>query len=51
MVAGVLIGHVYVLYTWLIWPVLARSVARQLRRNRQWAKTERVALADALATR
>jgi 1,2-diacylglycerol 3-beta-glucosyltransferase len=48
MVAGVLIGHVYVLYTWLHWPVLARSVARQLRRNRQWAKTERVALADAV---
>jgi cellulose synthase/poly-beta-1,6-N-acetylglucosamine synthase-like glycosyltransferase len=48
MAAGVLLGHVYVLYTWLIWPVLARSVARQLRRNRQWAKTERVAIADAV---
>ncbi|MGE5636403.1 MAG: glycosyltransferase family 2 protein [Nocardioidaceae bacterium] len=42
---GFLIGHAYSLYTWLIWPVLLRSAARQLGARRAWAKTEREPLA------
>jgi hypothetical protein len=38
---GFLIGHVYALYTWFLWPVLVRSTARQLTERRDWAKTER----------
>jgi cellulose synthase/poly-beta-1,6-N-acetylglucosamine synthase-like glycosyltransferase len=40
-VLGFLIGHVYALYTWLIWPVLARSTFRQLSGRGSWAKTKR----------
>jgi cellulose synthase/poly-beta-1,6-N-acetylglucosamine synthase-like glycosyltransferase len=42
MLRGVLVAQVYAFYTWLIWPVLARSLARQLTDRRGWAKTERV---------
>jgi cellulose synthase/poly-beta-1,6-N-acetylglucosamine synthase-like glycosyltransferase len=45
-VTGFLVGHVYALYTWLIWPVLARSVTRQLRRDERWSRTDRVPLAE-----
>ncbi len=38
---GFLLGHLYALYTWLLWPVLIRSSARQLTERRDWAKTER----------
>lgn len=38
---GFLIAQIYVPYTWLIWPVLLRSTARQLTERREWAKTER----------
>ena len=47
---GFLLGHVYALYTWLIWPVLIRSSLRQLTSRRQWAKTERESLDSALGT-
>lgn len=40
-VVGFLVGHVYALYTWFLWPVLVRSVARQVVRRREWAKTAR----------
>jgi uncharacterized membrane protein len=40
-VTGFLIGNVYALYTWLLWPVLARSVLRQLTHRHTWSKTER----------
>ncbi|HTT95010.1 MAG TPA: glycosyltransferase family 2 protein, partial [Solirubrobacterales bacterium] len=43
-VAGFLIGQVYTLYTWFLWPVLLRSTARQLARRDAWAKTAREAL-------
>jgi 1,2-diacylglycerol 3-beta-glucosyltransferase len=39
--AGLLIGQVYAFYSWLLWPVLARSTARQLVDRRDWAKTAR----------
>jgi cellulose synthase/poly-beta-1,6-N-acetylglucosamine synthase-like glycosyltransferase len=40
-VLGFLIGHLYALYTWLIWPVLTRSVFRQITHRGSWAKTKR----------
>ena len=43
---GFLVGHVYTLYTWLLWPVLVRSAARQLGKRRDWAKTEREPIED-----
>jgi 1,2-diacylglycerol 3-beta-glucosyltransferase len=46
-ILGFLIGHVYALYTWLIWPVLARSTARQVRRRGDWSKTRREPLGAA----
>jgi 1,2-diacylglycerol 3-beta-glucosyltransferase len=47
-VVGYLLGHVYALYTWLIWPVLARSVTRQLTHNQHWSRTDRVPLVEAV---
>lgn len=44
IVMGLIIGHIYAIYTWTIWPVLLRSVARQLSQRGTWAKTEREAL-------
>jgi cellulose synthase/poly-beta-1,6-N-acetylglucosamine synthase-like glycosyltransferase len=44
---GFLTGQVYTFYTWLLWPVLLRSTARQLARRDSWAKTAREALDDA----
>jgi 1,2-diacylglycerol 3-beta-glucosyltransferase len=43
---GFLIGHVYSLYTWLIWPALLRAAARQLGRRQAWAKTHREPLTE-----
>lgn len=40
-IVGFLIGHLYAIYTWIIWPVLIRSTARQLSARSGWAKTER----------
>jgi cellulose synthase/poly-beta-1,6-N-acetylglucosamine synthase-like glycosyltransferase len=45
--AGFAIGHVYAVYTWLLWPVLLRSTARQLGRRRGWSKTAREPIASA----
>jgi cellulose synthase/poly-beta-1,6-N-acetylglucosamine synthase-like glycosyltransferase len=41
---GFLTGQVYTFYTWLLWPVLLRSTARQLARRDSWAKTARESL-------
>jgi 1,2-diacylglycerol 3-beta-glucosyltransferase len=49
-VSGFLIGHVYALYSWLIWPVLARSIARQLTHRQNWSKTAREPLAETFET-
>jgi 1,2-diacylglycerol 3-beta-glucosyltransferase len=45
-VVGFLIGQVYTLYTWFLWPVLIRSTARQLRGRGSWAKTAREPITD-----
>lgn len=44
---GVLIAQIYTPYTWFLWPVLLRSVLRQLGSSREWAKTEREPLSGA----
>ncbi len=44
---GFLLGHLYAMYTWMLWPVLLRSTARQLTERSEWAKTEREALEPA----
>ena len=38
---GFLIAQVYAFYSWLLWPVLVRSILRQLTERRDWTKTER----------
>ncbi len=43
---GLAIGHLYAFYTWMIWPVLIRSTARQLSSRGDWAKTEREGLEE-----
>jgi 1,2-diacylglycerol 3-beta-glucosyltransferase len=43
-IQGFLIGQVYTFYTWMLWPVLLRSTARQLAKRDTWAKTAREAL-------
>lgn len=45
-VKGFLIGNVYAIYTWFLWPVLLRSTLRQLTARDDWAKTEREPLED-----
>jgi cellulose synthase/poly-beta-1,6-N-acetylglucosamine synthase-like glycosyltransferase len=46
-IKGFLIGQVYTLYTWSLWPVLLRSTARQLRGHGSWVKTAREPIVDA----
>lgn len=43
---GFLTGQAYTFYTWMLWPVLLRSTARQLRGRDSWAKTAREAIVD-----
>jgi 1,2-diacylglycerol 3-beta-glucosyltransferase len=38
------LAHLYALYTWLLFPVLVRSIARQVGTRRDWARTDRVPL-------
>ena len=44
IVLGWLVAHVYFLYSFLIWPVVARAGARQLFGRTSWAKTSREAV-------
>jgi cellulose synthase/poly-beta-1,6-N-acetylglucosamine synthase-like glycosyltransferase len=44
---GVLIVPVYAAYSWLLWPVLARAVIRQVTGRRAWTKTAREQVGDA----
>ena len=45
-ITGFLMAHVYAFYSWILWPVLLRSIIRQLTERREWAKTEREPLGD-----
>lgn len=38
---GFFIAQVYAFYTWIIWPVLLRSIWRQVTDQRGWSKTDR----------
>ncbi len=38
---GFFIAQLYAFYSWLIWPVLVRSIFRQVTDRRSWAKTGR----------
>ncbi len=42
---GFLVAQPYAFYSWLLWPVLLRAALRQLLSRRDWAKTQREALA------
>ena len=41
---AIAVAHLYALYTWLLFPVLIRALARQLGTRREWARTDRVPL-------
>lgn len=47
---GILIAQVYTPYTWFLWPVLLRSIGRQLAERSDWSKTEREPLSGVAAT-
>jgi cellulose synthase/poly-beta-1,6-N-acetylglucosamine synthase-like glycosyltransferase len=47
---GVLIAQPYAFYSWMLWPVLGRSISRQLTERRDWTKTEREPLEAGSAT-
>ncbi len=49
VVRGIALAQLYAFYSWLLWPVLIRSVVRQLTDRRSWAKTERESLGPARA--
>lgn len=40
-IRGFVVGHAYALYSMLLWPVLFRSLIRQVARRQGWAKTAR----------
>ncbi|WP_313355843.1 glycosyltransferase family 2 protein [Microbacterium sp.] len=46
---GLLLAHLYLIYSWLIYPVVYRSLLRQLTGSKSWAKTKREAIAPAEA--
>ena len=41
---NVLLAHLYLFYSWLIYPVVYRALLRQLLRRKSWAKTRRLAI-------
>jgi 1,2-diacylglycerol 3-beta-glucosyltransferase len=46
-VSSIATAHMYAFYSWLLFPVLVRSVARQLGTRRDWARTDREPLESA----
>lgn len=43
-IVNVLLAHLYLFYSWLIYPVVYRALLRQLLRRKSWAKTRREAI-------
>lgn len=43
-IVGVLLAHLYLIYSWLIYPVVYRALLRQLTGSKSWAKTTREAI-------
>ena len=50
-IRAIVVAHLYALYTWVLFPVLLRSIARQLGTRRDWARTDRVPLESAPTAR
>ncbi len=48
---AIVVAHLYALYTWLLFPVLLRSIVRQLGARRDWTRTDRVPLEPAPTAR
>jgi cellulose synthase/poly-beta-1,6-N-acetylglucosamine synthase-like glycosyltransferase len=44
---AILLAHLYAIYTWILFPVLVRSVLRQATARRDWARTDREPLGTA----
>jgi 1,2-diacylglycerol 3-beta-glucosyltransferase len=44
---AIVVAHLYALYTWILFPVLVRSLARQVTTRRDWARTDREPLSAA----
>jgi 1,2-diacylglycerol 3-beta-glucosyltransferase len=44
---AILVAHLYALYTWILFPVLVRSLARQATTRRDWSRTDREPLHSA----
>lgn len=42
------VAHLYALYTWILFPVIVRALARQLTTRRDWARTDRVPLSSSV---
>lgn len=38
---AIAVAHLYALYTWILFPVIARALARQISTRRDWSRTER----------
>jgi 1,2-diacylglycerol 3-beta-glucosyltransferase len=38
---AIAVAHLYALYTWILFPVITRALARQLSTRRDWARTDR----------
>jgi cellulose synthase/poly-beta-1,6-N-acetylglucosamine synthase-like glycosyltransferase len=47
---SILIAHLYAVYTWLLFPVLVRALARQIGTQREWSRTDRVPLEPVAVT-
>jgi 1,2-diacylglycerol 3-beta-glucosyltransferase len=48
---AIVVAHLYALYTWVLFPVLLRSIARQLGTRHDWSRTDRVPLESAPTAR
>jgi hypothetical protein len=46
-VRSIATAHMYAIYSWLLFPVLLRSVTRQLGTRRDWVRTDREPLESA----
>ena len=44
---AIVVAHLYALYTWILFPVLVRALARQVTTRRDWARTDREPLSAA----
>ena len=48
---AIAVAHLYALYTWMLFPVIARALARQLSTRRDWSRTEREPMSGTAANR